>query len=396
MLLGLATIGSYGVAYYAIGVLIPVIADETGWSKGVLSGGFSLGLLGQGALALFYGQTFDRHGSRPVLLSSIVVGAVLFLLASMAQGPTQFMLLWAVGGAAIGGGLYYNVTMPVTARLYPEHRASAFSVLTLLGALASPIFYPLAALFTDLWGWRGGLQALDVVMVACVLPAAILVRAPGGLEKTGSAIAKPLRTLLAQPAIYRVLLVFALAGFANSAILLHQVSAMQATGLSLAAASGFAGARGFFQIPGRLLLMPLISRVGLRGAIGACYLVGVTATLALFVAVVGGAPLLFACYFTAVGGMSFGLLSPLNGLFQTEVYGEERLGALSGVGVVVTSASGAAGAWGAGFLVDLTGGYWQMLAVAASLQGLAVLGLIWQRGAKGRTEAAAVAVAVAN
>ena len=68
VLLGLATIGAYGTAYYAIGVLIPVIAEDTGWRSSLLSAGFSLGVLGQGAVALLAGHTFDRRGSRPVLL----------------------------------------------------------------------------------------------------------------------------------------------------------------------------------------------------------------------------------------------------------------------------------------------------------------------------------------
>ncbi|MGH2583896.1 MAG: MFS transporter [Dehalococcoidia bacterium] len=381
ILLGLATIGAYGTAYYAIGVLIPAIAEETDWSSGLLSGGFSLGVLGQGAVALFFGHTFDRRGSRPVLLPAIGAGAALLFLASLAREPWQFVLAWALGGAAIGGGLYYNVTMPVTARLYPAHRAAAFSILTLLGALASPIFYPLAAWLVDLWGWRGGLQMLTVAMVLCVAPAALLIRAPAATPSKGDVKSDGLIAALRAPAVHRVLLVFALAGFANSAILLHQVAALEAAGLSLAAASGFAGARGAFQIPGRLFLTPLTSRFGVRGSIGGCYALAATATLALLIALGGSATMLFALYFTAIGGMSLGLLSPLNGLFQVEVYGDARLGTLNGVSMIVTSVAAASGTWLAGLLADLTGSYAAMVAAAALLQSLAVAALLWQRAA---------------
>jgi predicted MFS family arabinose efflux permease len=272
--------------------------------------------------------------------------------------------------------------MPVTARLYPHHRAAAFSILTLLGALASPIFYPVAAWFVDLWGWRGGLQGLIALTVLCVAPAALFVRAPGASRSRDDAVAGSLIAALRRPAVYRVLIVFALAGLANSAVLLHQVGALQAAGLSLATASAFAGARGAFQIPGRLFLTPLTSRFGVRGAIGGCYALGATASLALLFAVAGTAPLLFAAYFTAVGGIAFGLLSPLNGLFQTEVYGDARLGTLNGVSVVITSIAAALGAWLAGLLVDLTGSYLQMVAAVALLQALAVAALLWQRAAE--------------
>ena len=380
-LLGLATIGAYGTAYYSIGVLIPVIGSETGWSTGTLSSGFSLGVLGQGGVALLAGRTLDRSGSARLLLPAIAIGASFLLLASLAQEAWQFVVAWAAGGAIIGGGLYYNVTMPMTARLYPDRRAAAFSVLTLLGALASPIFYPIAGWLLEAWGWRGALQALVGLMVLSVLPAALFVRAPSGPgAKTGQP-ASGLRAALREPVIHRALLIFALAGMANSALLLHQVPAMQAAGLSLAAASGFAGLRGAFQIPGRLFLTPLTARVSLRGVIGACYALATTAAVALFIALEGHGATIAVAYFAVIGGMSLGLLSPLNGLFQAEVYGDERLGTLSGVGVIVGSIASASGAWLSGLAIDLTDSYQTSLAGVVVLQGLAVAALVWQAAA---------------
>ena len=380
LLLGLATIGAYGLAYYGIGVLVPAIGEETGWSASILAAGFSLGVVGQGGFALVFGHVLDRHGSRRVFIFALMVGSLLLLGASFVRGPIQFMVVWAMGSAVVGGGLFYNVTMPATARLYPEKRALAFSVLTFVGAFASPIFYPLAAWFVDLWGWRGALQAMVALMVLCVAPAAFLVNAPAG-QPSRAASREPLRRLLAQPAIARTLVLFAVAGFANSAVLLHQVGAMQAAGLTLAAASGFAGARGFFQIPGRLLLSPVVARFGISGSIGGCYALAATSTVALVLAFSSDHPELLAAYFTIVGGISLGLLSPLNGLFQADVYGDARLGLFSGATVIVTSLAGATGAFLAGVVIELTGTYWHVLLATAALQAAAVGALLWQRSA---------------
>jgi len=117
-----------------------VIAADTGWSTGTLSAGFSLGALGQGGIALLAGRTFDRHGSLPVLLPSLVGGCLLLALAAFAAAPWQYVAAWALGAAVIGGGLFYNVTMPVTARLYSQSRAAAFSVLTLSAPWPAPSF----------------------------------------------------------------------------------------------------------------------------------------------------------------------------------------------------------------------------------------------------------------
>jgi MFS family permease len=379
VLLGFATIGAYGTAYYAVGVLIPVIAREEGWSNGTLSAGFALGVLGQGALALFFGARFDRLGSRPVLIPALLIGGAALLLASQAAEPWQFVAAWSAGSATIGGGLFYNVTMPVTARLYPHDRAAAFSVLTLLGAVASPIFYPLAAWLVEALGWRSGLQALVGVTVLCVAPAALLVRAPAATTLSPRLTTSSVLTAVAEPTVARLLLVFALAGLANSAVLLNQVAALEATGLSLAAASGFAGARGAFQIPGRLLLTPLTSRFGIRNSIAGCYALAMTAVLALLLALGASGSIVLAGYFAAVSGMSLGLLSPLNGLLQAESFGDAQLGTLSGVSVVVSSLATSAGAWLAGIAVELTGSYREMLGAAILLQALTIAVLLWPR-----------------
>ncbi|HEY7269885.1 MAG TPA: MFS transporter [Dehalococcoidia bacterium] len=389
VLLGLATIGAYGTVYYAIGVLIPEISSDTGWSAGALSGAFSLATLGQGAVALAAGNVLDRRGSRLVLLPCLFSGALLLLLASFAGRQWEFVVCWAAGGAAIGGGTFYNVTMPVTARIYASRRSAAFSVLTLLGALASPIFYPLAGWLIDISGWRTALRILVALTVALAAPAALLVQSrPSGVKE--SRVARDVRGEVREPKVHRALLVFALASFASSGLLLHQVSAMRAAGISIALASVFAGARGAFQIPGRLFLSPLVARLGVRTTMAFCYGLAATAVLALLMALVTSHPDVPVTYFAIVGGISLGLLSPLNGLFQVEAFGEERLGVLSGLTVVVTSAAAASGAFAIGLALDATGSYDIPLIAVMAVQAMAIGALIWQGRAASSRQVAAI------
>src|SRR5262249_21777994 len=160
------------------------------------------------------------------------------------------------------------------------------------------------------WGWRGALQALIVVSALCVVPAVLFVHAPAAARSAGRVEHTSLGDALRTPAIHRALLAFCLARLAHSALILHQVGAVEATGLSLAAASGFAGARGAFQVPGRLVLTPLVSRFGVRGSLGGCYVLIATAGIALLAAFGGAPATVCAIYFTVAGGISLGLLSP--------------------------------------------------------------------------------------
>lgn len=373
VLLGIATIGAYGTAQYAIGTLVPAIAADTGWSRSTLTLGYSIGVLAQGGVALLAGREFDRRGSQYVFLAALSVGSVALFAASFAPGPLFFVVAWGSGAAAFGGGLYYSVTMPSVARIYPARRAAALSVLTFLGAFAAPVFSPGTAMLLEAFGWRDAIRVLVAASVFCVLPSALLVRAPGAALPTAQTPSLGgWRTALGVPMVRRALLVVMLAGAANSALLVHQVSALQAGGLTLGAASAFAGARGGFQLAGRILLVPLTSALGTRGAMTVCYAAAVTAVVALIGTVVTGAvPLVL--YFSVMGGVSLGLLSPLHGLFQAEAYGDEWLGRLNGVSVILVGIAGAGVAWLAGLLADSRGGFVAAITVIALLQAAAML-----------------------
>jgi len=383
-LLGLATIGAYGISQYAIGTLLPAIAAAEVWPAGTLAGGYAVGILLQGPVALLAGREFDRRGSRHVLLPACLAGCALLALASLATEAWAFVACWALGSAAIGGGLYYSMTMPATVRLYPERRAQALSVLTLIGALAAPLFSPLAAVLVEAFGWRSAIRALVLVAAICILPAARLVAAPAGVPATdGTATHGGWTQALRSPAVRWVLLVTAIGGMANHALLLHQVGALQAAGLSLAAASAYAGARGGFQILGRLTLAPLTARLGIRRALALCHALAATAVLSVLVLAAQGGWAPIALYFAVMGGVSMGLFSPLNGLLQAEVYGDEWLGRLSGVTVIVVSVAGWLGSWGVGLAGDARGGILGPFVAIAGLQVVAVVLLVLGSGAQG-------------
>ncbi len=381
ILLGLATIGAYGTASYSIGVLIAPIGRETGWSTASLSAAYSIGVLGAGVVAVGVGRSLDRVGSRPAFLLTLATGAALLFAAASQTEAAWFAATWGAGSAIIGGGWFYQATMPATARSFPVRRAQAFQVLTLLGALASPIFYPLGALLVDSFGWRTAIRILVLVMVALVLPAALLVHAPRAPRAEHGRARGSVRAALRRPAVWRSMLTIALVIAASNSIVLHQVPAMQAAGLTLAAASGYGGARGLMQAPARLTLTHLTRRFGVPGALLVSYGMGALGIAALLLATtIGFAPALAVVF--AVGcGVSIGLHSPLHGLWVIDVYGEDHLGTLSGVQQIVASVAGSALPFAVGWLVDATGGYSWPLASMLALQGLAVASLWWQRRA---------------
>jgi MFS family permease len=368
VLLGVATVGAYGLVLYGFGAFVAPIRDDTGWSNGAISAAFSISTLLGGLLALTTGRMLDRIGPRPVMGSTLVVGAALLLLSSLADRAAVFVVAWGLGGAVIAAGLFYNATMAITARVTSEvDRPSAYTWLTVIGGLASPIAFPLAGAFVEVWGWRGAVRAMIVFMVVACLPAVVLVRGEehqdgaGGISGAGFAnVGDALRS--GHVVRWLVAASAALAGLV--AVQVHHVAAIEATGVGIGAASTMAGIRGFLSLPGRAGASALANRLGVVNALRLMYLVMAAGTLALALA----GPIGWVWVFVILTGITFGSIAPLQGLYAVDLYGRERIGTLMGMQQVVFGAASAAGPFLLGLTVDVTGGYTTLLIAVVVLQ----------------------------
>jgi MFS family permease len=375
VLLGLVTIGAFGLILYGFGAFVSPIRDDTGWSNASISAAFAIATVAGGVMSLGAGRLLDRIGAQPVMLFALTVGSGLLLYSSTATRASVFVLTWGAGGAIASSGLYYSATMAVTARITtPAERPKAYTWLTVIGGLASPIAFPLAGIFVEAWGWRAAMRAMIGFMVVCTLPALLWVRGDrrvlaqpsphhdlAGFADVGSALRSPLvrRWLLASSA--------AMAGLV--AIQVHHVGAIEATGVSIGLASTMAGLRGLLSLPGRAAAATVTSRLGIVNALRITYVTMTIGTLAL----VAAGSIAWVWIFVVLTGLAFGSVSPLQGLYSAELYGQRRIGTLLGMQQVVTGAASAAGPLALGFTVDWTDGYATLLVIATALQVIALV-----------------------
>ena len=374
VLLGFVTIGAFGLVLYGFGAFVSPIRDDTGWSNASISAAFGIATVVGGVMSLGTGRMLDRVGAQPVMLFALVTGSVLLIVSSTAEDAWVFVAAWGAGGAIASAGLYYNATMAVTARITtPAERPKAYTWLTVIGGLASPIAFPLAGAFVEAWGWRAAIRAMVAFMVVCTVPALIWVRGDRevlahpprhdvpGFGDIASAIRSPLvrRWLFASSA--------AMAGLV--AIQVHHVGAIEATGVSIGLASTMAGLRGLLSLPGRAAAATVTSRVGIVNALRVTY---VTMTLGTLALVAAGA-IVWVWMFVVLTGLAFGSVSPLQGLYSAELYGQRRIGSLLGMQQVVIGAASAIGPFVLGFTIDATGGYTTLLVIATVLQLIALV-----------------------
>jgi len=378
ILLGVLTVGSYGLGVYAFGVIIGPIHESTGWSVGSLSAAFTLSSLIGGFGGAASGWLLDRFGGRPILLGSLVIGSAFLFLAASAETLPLFIVAWGIGGGAISAGLFYNVTMALTTRLFPGDRVRAFSILTFVGGFAAVLYFPLAGLLVDTLEWRLALRILILLLVLHVLPAALLISggAAGPRSHEGNIAGHGdfggVLEAFRSRDVLQMIAMFALANMAFAGISVHQVPAMTAAGVSLGTATAVASARGFLSLPGRAFMEPVTRRLGVAGATGMAYVLMAAGMLPL--AIGGGAVWLFI--FTVVTGLAFGTISPLHGLFAAEVYGIRRIGTLMGVQSLIGSIFAASGPSLVGLTVDATDGYRVAIILMSGLFGGALLLLL--------------------
>ncbi len=375
VLLGLVTIGAFGLILYGFGAFVTPIRDDTGWSNASISAAFAIATLVGGLLSMGTGRMLDRVGAQPVMFTTLAVGATLLTLGSMATEAWQFILAWGAGGAIASAGLYYNATMAVTARITSvADRAKAYTWLTVIGGLASPIAFPLAGWFVEAWGWRPAMRAMVGFMVVCTLPALVWVRGdrrvlqePVEQGTTGFA---DVREALASSTVRRWLFASSMAMAGLVAIQVHHVGAIEATGVSIGLASTMAGIRGLLSLPGRAATATVTGRFGLVNSLRLVYLTMALGTAALMVAGV----VAWVWAFVVLTGVAFGSVAPLQGLYASELYGQRRIGTLMGMQQLIIGTASAAGPFVLGFTIDATGGYTTMLLIATALQLVALVG----------------------
>ena len=382
LLLGILTIGSYGLVLYGFGIIVGPIQEDEGWSSGATNAAFMASyLLGAGA-SIVSGRVLDTIGPRPVLLVGLIAGTTLLVGASFAEGIELFILLWALGGAITIAGLFYNVTMPITARLYPERQVQAMTVLVTTGGFSSVVFLPLTGLLTDELGWRWAVRILLALAAALVIPALLTVRRlpPLPAASAGNAPADApragyggVREALRSREVLLMLAMVGVSSFALGALLNHFVPAATAAGLSITASGFLTGLRGFLSIPGRALIGPMASLLGLRPALGVGYATMLLGTLALLAA----GPLFWIYLSAVIAGLVWGQTMPLQGLIASDIFGLRRIGTLMALQTAIGNVALAVGPFAAGLLLDaLNDDYQPVLAAIAVVNFLALLLLI--------------------
>ncbi len=387
LVLGLAVTEttSYGVLFYSFTVFVKPMQDDLGWSRGSLTGAFSLAALTGGLAGIPVGRWLDRHGPRALMTAGSIAATLLVLAWAATPNLFVFYLTWA-GIGLVTAAVFYEPAFVVVATWFRTKRGRALTVLTFIAGFASVIYIPLAGALVGSLGWRQALVVLAVIVAAGTIPihALLLRRRPAdlGIAVDGIAAvglepeavreqAAGERSVTARDALHGLpfwllTAAFFLNGLGSSAAFVHFVPYLRDHGYSAGSAASIVGLIGVMALPGRLIFTPLGDRISRATVAGVIFSLQGAALAALLL--VDGRAGVFA--FVVLFGAGFGAVTPARAGMVADFYGPSQYGAISGALSACLTGSRALAPVAAGVAFDLAGSYtlvfWVLLGASAA------------------------------
>ncbi len=330
-----------------IGVLVGPIAQDLGWSKTAINGGYSLTVLVSGILGFGVGRALDRIGARTLMSAGSIVMGISLVLLGQVHTLSQFYIVWGAG-FGIGTALtYYPVSFTVIANWFESRRMNALSTLTFMGAFSSTLFYPLNGALVAAFGWREAVVLLGTIQVAITLPLhALLVRRhpedlglhPDGGEAapaTGMLFGEAIRTR----AFWLITVTISLSFFASTTVIIEHIIFLTSRGFAAPLVTSIVGLFGIAYLPGRAIVVYASRYVPLQFLVA-----GAVALEALGVMILLNAhaiaPIIF---YVVIFGGAYGALSPLRGAIMAQRFGRRAYGsiiAFQGIPIAILAALG--------------------------------------------------------
>src|SRR5664279_2285990 len=238
--LGITQIISWGTLYYSIAVLGASMRAELGISAPALFGAYSASLMIGAVVAPTVGRAIDRYGGRRVMSIGSTIAAIALLAIAHVHSVVALYAAWALAGIAMAMTLYDAAFATLSQHSGTSYRP-ALTALTLMGGLASTVFWPTSLKGLEWFGWRDTMAFFALLQIVVCLPLH-LACVPGGATAHAAAKAGTIAGESTLPpsarrtAFIALGAAFALNGFIASVLTVHLINILQRQGLTLATA----------------------------------------------------------------------------------------------------------------------------------------------------------------
>jgi predicted MFS family arabinose efflux permease len=362
-------IASYGVLFYAFTVLLPRIADESGWSQTAVTAAFSAGSLTGGVAGIVVGRVLQRHGPRWVMAGGSALGTVAILGVAWSPSYSVFFAAWVLAGVA-SAGLFYAPAFATLTAWYGDRRVQAITTLTLAAGFSSTIFAPLTDVLASQLTWRQTYFVLAVVLATITLPLHLVVLNRAWPMAAHHQTRHADRHILTSRTFMLATAAGTLMAFASFASLVNLVPFLTDRGMSSAWAAWALGLGGAGQVAGRLLYPGMTRSLEARSR-AILVISGMVAALGGLAVVPG--PTLVLVLLAVLAGAARGLFTLVGATLVSDYWGPERYAAISGVFNAPILAASALAPWLGAVIADATGGLTGLFTVLVVVAGAAAV-----------------------
>ncbi|MDD2700972.1 MAG: MFS transporter [Sideroxydans sp.] len=305
---------SWGTLYYGITFIAAPIRQETDWGLARIFGAYSLALLIAAIATPYVGHLIRQHGGRAVMASGSIIASLALLIISSSKDFIAFQCGWLLAGIAMAMTLY-EAAFSTLREIDGLHFKRGISFITIVGGLASTLFWPLTAWLVDELGWRLALLVYAAMHLLICFPLHTSLHA----KPQGDAIKAHGRSPLASNKRTIVLLAaaFALAAIATAAIASHAQLLMAYKNIPADMAMLALTLIGPMQVAGRMLELGIAHRLD-TASIGIIALCTLSCSLALLLYMDNQAWLVFG--FAVLYGLSNGVMTVVRGAIVAELF----------------------------------------------------------------------------
>ncbi|HXQ53044.1 MAG TPA: MFS transporter [Stellaceae bacterium] len=333
--LGLSQLVCWGISYYLIGGFGDLIAADLGWSQTLVYGGFTAALIVMGLTSPVTGHLIDRHGGRRVMVTGSLALAVGCTALALSRTVLSYYTAWAWMGLAMRLTLY-EAAFASVARIGGPGARRPIAQITLLGGLASTVFWPIGNALAGPFGWRGAVMAYAGFALLTIPLHLAIPNTRYGEAVDGETAAQPLppahpplaagpRDRLIAGSLYAVIVT--LAGFLNSGMSAHMIALLAGFGLAASVSVWISTLRGIGQSLARVCevlfgarLHPLTLNVLATLVLPFCFAAGL----------LSGQFVLAAIGFAFFYGAGNGIVTITRGTLPLVLFGHRSYGAITG------------------------------------------------------------------
>ena len=383
-----------GGARYAFGVMLKPIVAEFGWSRGMVSGVFSLNMMIFALGMTLVGKVYDRYGPKWVIIVSTLFISAGFVLTAFMNSLGQFLFSYGVLAALGVAGTAIPLLATLTSKWFDEWRGLAISLSMSGSSIGQFVLVPVLSFLAVAYSWRIAYLYIGLAMLVVNVSLALLVirgdphhlgLKPYGRkesDRAGEARAgspgKPcgadsqdftLKRAMATRSYWLFLVAMFICGGGDFFAVTHLIAMATDHGIAAITAGNMLAWYGAMSLVGILIAAPSADRIGNKTPMAVTFIIRVFLYLLLFRYKTVGAFYVFAFGF----GFTHLITAPLIPMLIIKIFGSSHLGLLTGFANTVHYVGAATWPLLAGMLFDRTGNYQLTLIFSAIAAAIAVL-----------------------